>query len=405
MDRRILAGLSRGTRRFISIVGAIWSGMGLAALALAIAFLSWRIPTEREEMRVFWEATDIDDGPHLFWLDEYRFRVVNVKAERQRHDFLISEAVYDTRRPLPDFIRGLLEQRPRLDPSQSDQAVFPDGRVLALSDVHGQYRGLTKLLRNAGFVDAALNWVAGTSHLVIAGDVFDKGPSVTKSLWLIRKLESQAAAAGGRVHFLLGNHDHLALTGKSQMTYENYRLIASKLNLLPEHLFSRETELGRWLRQRNSIVKIGRRLYVHAGLSPRFLSANLTLEETNRLLRLSLSPQLAGLLPSHERGLAAMLSGGEGPLWWRGYFDNSFPLGLYGRVRGQLRESAGGREAVRIALSRYDVSQIVVGHTYTRGIRSLYGGQLVALCQNWGGPDLPNTQLNVAYKLWEPRMP
>ena len=89
---------------------------------------------------------------------------------------------------------------------QPRDAVFEASRVAAMGDVHGNYNHLILLLENGGVVDADLNWSWGAGHLVFNGDVFDKGPGVTESLWLIYKLEQQAEAAGGMVHYLLGNH-------------------------------------------------------------------------------------------------------------------------------------------------------------------------------------------------------
>ncbi|KAG1488187.1 hypothetical protein G6F52_014005 [Rhizopus delemar] len=47
----------------------------------------------------------------------------------------------------------------------------------------------------------------GKDTLVIAGDVFDRGPQVTEAFWLLYGLQQQAAAARGAVHFVLGNHE------------------------------------------------------------------------------------------------------------------------------------------------------------------------------------------------------
>jgi len=80
-----------------------------------------------------------------------------------------------------------------------------------MSDVHGQYNAARELLLNAEVIDENNRWVCGEGHLVIVGDIFDRGPDVTPTLWLIHNLQQEAERAGGRVHFLLGNHETMIL--------------------------------------------------------------------------------------------------------------------------------------------------------------------------------------------------
>ena len=70
-------------------------------------------------------------------------------------------------------------------------------------------------------IDTDLTWSFGDGHLVIVGDVFDRGPNVTECLWLIYRLEQEASAAGGAVHFLLGNHELMVMRG--DLRYLNER--------------------------------------------------------------------------------------------------------------------------------------------------------------------------------------
>ncbi len=50
-------------------------------------------------------------------------------------------------------------------------------RIVAISDIHGAYDPMVATLRNAGVLDAGLGWSAGDSHLVIVGDILDRGPA------------------------------------------------------------------------------------------------------------------------------------------------------------------------------------------------------------------------------------
>ena len=49
-------------------------------------------------------------------------------------------------------------------------------RVVAIADVHGAYDAMVETLGNVGILDADLAWSGGASHLVIVGDLLDRGP-------------------------------------------------------------------------------------------------------------------------------------------------------------------------------------------------------------------------------------
>ena len=65
-------------------------------------------------------------------------------------------------------------------------------KMLIISDIHGNFKGLEMILTGAGVLDDNLNWIFGNGHLVLDGDVFDRGNNATECLWLIYKLESEA---------------------------------------------------------------------------------------------------------------------------------------------------------------------------------------------------------------------
>ena len=86
-------------------------------------------------------------------------------------------------------------------------------RVIAFADVHGAYTELAALLRQAGVVDAQLRWSAGKAHVVSLGDLLDRGADSRKVMDLLIRLQQEAAAAGGRLHVVLGNHEAMNVLG------------------------------------------------------------------------------------------------------------------------------------------------------------------------------------------------
>jgi len=86
-------------------------------------------------------------------------------------------------------------------------------RVVAFADVHGAHEELTALLQSVGVIDAELRWSGGKTHLVSLGDLLDRGADSRKVMDLLMRLQSEAAAAGGRVHVVLGNHEAMNVLG------------------------------------------------------------------------------------------------------------------------------------------------------------------------------------------------
>jgi hypothetical protein len=233
-----------------------------------------------------------------------------------------------------------------VDPHDPEPHEFSDvDRVFAVSDIHGEYRALIDLLRRAGIIDDVLSWAWGDGHLVVNGDVFDRGDHVTECLWLIHRLEREAAEAGGRVHFVLGNHEVMVMRGDLRYVNEKYlEGIVRRSGIEYEDLFGPDMELGRWLRGKNAAVKIDSVLYVHGGLAPRALQLGLDLADVNAGVRRLIDAR--SYLIAFDDTLGFLL-GGEGPLWYRGYheaMEGRYPMASEGDVLGVLdRYGARGR--------------------------------------------------------------
>ena len=76
-----------------------------------------------------------------------------------------------------------------------------------VGDVHGALATLRTLLQRAGLTDPQHRWAGGTSTLVMLGDLTDRGPDGAGVVRLVQELERGAAAAGGELVCLLGNHE------------------------------------------------------------------------------------------------------------------------------------------------------------------------------------------------------
>jgi len=237
----------------------------------------------------------------------------------------------------------------------------PDpGKILAVSDIHGRFGAVLALLQAQKVVDAELRWTFGKGHLVIAGDVMDRGPQVTETLWFLRALEEGAKAAGGAVHMVLGNHEAMVMGGDLRYLHPKYARAPQGLPAYPE-LYGADSELGRWLRSKPALLKLGPFLFVHGGPSPAFVALGLDQAKANRALRASL-----GWGPRQLQGLGAFLQSEEGPLWYRGFVP--------GYAKPDATES--DVDAVRKA---FGVKAVVIGHTTLDRLTPLHGGKVYAI--------------------------
>jgi hypothetical protein len=202
----------------------------------------------------------------------------------------------------------------------------------------------------------------GDGHLVVLGDVFDRGDKVTECLWLIHRLEREAKLDGGRVHYLFGNHEKMVIRGDLRYVHEKYMSgIARRTRITYDDMFGPDMELGRWLRSKHVAVKLNDVLFVHGGLPPEVVERELSLDDMNEAARSSLDLESYELVFSD---LPWFLFSSGGPLWYRGYHG---PRSAY---------PATTSEELDTILEYYGVAAVVVGHSEISEVTSLHQGRV-----------------------------
>ena len=254
----------------------------------------------------------------------------------------------------------------RGEPSAAPDEIDVSARVplFVMADTHGEFEIAVQLLQRQRVIDEQLRWSFGKGRLAILGDVFDRGPNHTELLWLIYKLEAEAARAGGGVHMAIGNHEAMVLAGDERYLNPKYRYAASVMRVPHAGLWDEQSLLGRWLRAKAAVFRLGPYLCLHGGISRKVVDRRLTLAEINNAVRDSLHRQQA------PNELSELVMGPAGPLWYRGYFERE------ARAGGFTRAESGD---IDLILDTFKVRAVLVGHTAVPNVTSLYDGRVIAV--------------------------
>ncbi|RPI97945.1 MAG: hypothetical protein EHM31_12665, partial [Candidatus Aminicenantes bacterium] len=279
-------------------------------------------------------------------------------------------------------------------------------RVVAVADLHGDYDRFVFILAHpqVGLIDDELRWTGGKTHLVQLGDVVDRGPRAREILDLLMRLEKEAAAAGGMVHMLLGNHEEMNITGIA-LDYPGYVTVEQFVSFLPDD-FRREREAGYlktlspedrkraeiegldvhaddrladfwrkvmaakdpdamrayvlgfnkacgdWLVKKNTVIKINDVVYAHGGITETL--SKWPIREINQVIRTELeffqgrmrNPQDFAK-PFHPK----LVYDPDSPLWFRGL---------------ATKNEAAAQAEIDRTLANLGARAIVVGHNYFR---------------------------------------
>lgn len=295
------------------------------------------------------------DGPYVY----YKGDSAIVKTIFQQEDLKTVETKIYPKDSTPTLHAGSFKVQLKREISIPAAVSAQPDKVFVLSDIEGEFDAGKQLLLAAGVIDRQYNWTFGKGSLVIAGDLFDRGLAVMPWLWLLYSLEDKAAAAGGAVHVILGNHDVMQLSGDFRYTDASYFKNAWLMGRDLHTVFATDTELGRWLRSKNVIEQIGDLLVMHAGLSPDLLHKQWSLERINEMVRPALGTPRKQLPESVQ-----ILFDSRSPFWYRGYF----------------MDPAASIVVVDSTLQLYHCKKIIVGHTITdTTIVTKYNGKVIGV--------------------------
>lgn len=247
------------------------------------------------------------------------------------------------------YLKSNITPEPSIDPSSPS-------KFLAISDFDGHIEGFTMILKGEGIIDNEFNWIYGSGHLIISGDLFDRGFHITECMWLLYKLEKEAEAQGGKVHLIIGNHEIMNMTDDWRYVEVKYFNNAHLMGKRMSELYNEKSELGRWLRSKNIIEKIGDYAFLHGGISPQLAALDLTYDEINAYGRIEMNGETC---PSSA---CEIVNGSNGIYWSREMVYQNL-------TQAQVDEF----------LDSLDVQRVILGHTKDQSIRSLYNDRVMAI--------------------------
>jgi hypothetical protein len=235
-------------------------------------------------------------------------------------------------------------------------------KIFSVGDLHGNLDAFLVLLRSQDILDKNNRWNWDEGHLVVTGDIFDRGHQVTESLWFLHNLKQQAKRDGGDVHILLGNHEIMTMTGDYRYLHDKYIHLSVYFRKQQKELYSTGTFLGQWLRTKNVTIKVDKKIFVHGGFSLHVVNQELALDTINHIFRLHLDGQ------RYRVGyIQDLLVSANGPVWYRGY------------LMGNNAQTPVRQKDISKMLDFYDAEIIVVGHSEQYTVRSLYDGCVYAI--------------------------
>ena len=306
-----------------------------------------------------------NEGPYVFFESDTSLSINCIKGSRE-NGFFLKSTVENSDTPASISCYYPLDStsfKVALKTSfKIPKSVYNDGnKIVAISDIESNYKTFRNFLINSKVIDQELNWTFGENHLVLVGDFIDRSYFTTQILWFIYKLEQDAKSKGGKVHYILGNHEIMNMQGNHKYAKSKYDIVASILGKKQFELYDTTSFLGRWLESKNTIELINGVLFTHGGLSPEFSELSTSIENMNSIIRAEYY-QTYYPRKNQNRTVEILTSYSTSPYWYRGYFKSDIL-----------------QETVESGIDIFNAKAVVVGHTVQSKVNKSYNGKVIGI--------------------------
>lgn len=203
-------------------------------------------------------------------------------------------------------------------------------------DIHGHADRAADRLLDAGLITEEVHWDAGPANLWFIGDFLDRGPKGAGAIHMARRLQEEAAEAGGAVDALLGNHELILIAldrfGRDHPELHQLWLINGGRESDIRSLTAEDIE---WVASLPAMTVIGDDLLIHAD-SDFYLDYGDSLEEVNERI---------------------------GTVLKRGDLEEVMSLLHDSFRRFELADGAAGNPRLERLLAKFGARRVIHGHT------------------------------------------
>ena len=266
--------------------------------------------------------------------------------------------------------------------------------IYVLGDIHGDFKVLKQALFKSKIIDSKLKWIGKNAHLVQLGDLLDgkirtndtpndEEISALEEFTIfefLNDLDRQARLLGGRVHYLIGNHELMNLIGDFNYVLDKH-LSGTHGQSIRRQLFKPGGYMASLLACHSyGVLKINDWIFCHGGLLPHHVT-NRSISSINKLVRnvLKGSKNLKNLT-NEEWDL---LYGNDSFFWTRFYSKNANKCEVLNKTLEIVSSSKTGG--------------MVVGHTPHSKITDVCESKLyfadVGLSRAFGNSEFKNVQI------------
>ena len=146
-------------------------------LLIPFLLINWSNSQEVHEESFF-------DGPHCFYNSDSL--TINYYNYGNMESFRLG--IQDTNK-FNGYFQDSLVDYSILNHFKCPNDVFPNAdKIFVVSNIHGQYEIFKDLLFANGIIDEDNSWILGDGHLVVTGDVFDRGTQGHEALWFCKTI-------------------------------------------------------------------------------------------------------------------------------------------------------------------------------------------------------------------------
>lgn len=248
-----------------------------------------------------------------------------------------------------------------------------DKRIVAIGDIHGDYKVFINVLRKANIIDNRNNWIAKDTHVVQVGDILDRKSRTDNNysdedsefliIGLILKLQIESFLKNGGYHPIIGNHEMMNIMGvfdyvspkglQHFKSFEDRRKYFEIGNNFCKYLASG------W----NPIIKINDFLFCHGGIKY-CIASKYSIEYINEFMRNTLYSKKMNLYKKEFQDIFI----NENSILWNRHFSED-----------KIEEPVYYKELMNV-LKIYNSKYMVLGHTPQEdGIKSKYNGRVFCI--------------------------